>query len=328
MKLSESVDAYILRRKAGGFGYEKAEWTLAAFCKHAGNVSLKDITFQHVVAFLDRGHPSVNTWRAKHTVLKKFIEFWTARGARARLVMPLRPVAPPQSFAPYIYKRDQIRALLRALRGNRENQATKIDNRTFRTLLLVLYGTGGMPGEVIQLLCRDVDLIKGFVNLGGNRIIQARRIPISPDVRILLQDYLQSRERRDVPSEFVFVGKSGKPLSRRNVGDTFRRLCGLARIVRCDGAQCGPGVRDFRPTFAVHRIASWMRNRSDLNRMIPALSAYLGHASLATTEQYLSLTPERFRQQLTTLSPQRNKKRWRDDPALMRFLAGLTNAKN
>jgi hypothetical protein len=36
------------------------------------------------------------------------------------------------------------------------------------------------------------------------------------------------------------------------------------------------------------------------------------------------MTPERFRKQLIKLSPQRCKKsRWRDDPALMKFLAEL-----
>jgi len=36
------------------------------------------------------------------------------------------------------------------------------------------------------------------------------------------------------------------------------------------------------------------------------------------------MTPERFRKQLVKLSPQRRKKRrWRDDTALMKFLAEL-----
>jgi hypothetical protein len=44
---------------------------------------------------------------------------------------------------------------------------------------------------------------------------------------------------------------------------------------------------------------------------------------LGSTESYLSLTPERFRTRLDKLSPRRGKKKWRDDPALMNFLAGL-----
>jgi integrase/recombinase XerD len=35
------------------------------------------------------------------------------------------------------------------------------------------------------------------------------------------------------------------------------------------------------------------------------------------------MTPERFRKQLSKLSPKRGRKRWRDDVALMKFLDEL-----
>jgi len=62
---------------------------------------------------------------------------------------------------------------------------------------------------------------------------------------------------------------------------------------------------------------------ADLNRMLPALSAYIGQVGLGSTDRYLSLTPERFRTQLDKLSPRRSKKRWRDNPALIKFLTEL-----
>ena len=57
--------------------------------------------------------------------------------------------------------------------------------------------------------------------------------------------------------------------------------------------------------------------------MLPALSAYIGQVGLGSTDRYLSLTPERFRTQLDKLSPRRSKKRWRDNPALIKFLTEL-----
>jgi len=323
MKLSECIGPYLSRRRSGGLLYEKAEWTLRAFCRQIGDVPLSSVTSQHVMTFLNCAEISANTWRAKHSVLKQFFEFWTARGVRSTMIMPPRPIAAHRPFLPYIYTRAEIRALLQALPLNQESRAAKINEKTYRTLILVLYGTGAMPGELLKLLRQDVDLAKDFVTLQGNRMIQSRRIPISSDVRNLLHRYLNSTWRRSVSSAYVFAAKSGKPLSMRNVGDSFRRLRKQTGVVRHDGARCGPGIRDLRPTFAVHRIASWIRGKSDLNRMIPDLSAYLGHASLAATEQYLSLTPVRFREQLMKLSPQRRRRRWRDDPALMKFLTEL-----
>ena len=74
---------------------------------------------------------------------------------------------------------------------------------------------------------------------------------------------------------------------------------------------------------AIMLRASWIKERADLNRMLPALAAYMGNSSLVTTEKYLALTPERYRRQLRKLSPQRGKRHWRDDPVLMKFLGSL-----
>jgi hypothetical protein len=49
----------------------------------------------------------------------------------------------------------------------------------------------------------------------------------------------------------------------------------------------------------------------------------MGNASLAAANEYLNLTPERFKKELQKLSPKRGRKRWRDEPELMRFLSSL-----
>src|SRR5580692_897784 len=79
----------------------------------------------------------------------------------------------------------------------------------------------------------------------------------------------------------------------------------------------------YSSEFAVHQINSWIRRRQDLNKMLPALAAYMGYAALESTERYLQLTPERFRGALDKLSPQKSHTLWRDDPALLEFLAHL-----
>jgi integrase/recombinase XerD len=57
--------------------------------------------------------------------------------------------------------------------------------------------------------------------------------------------------------------------------------------------------------------------------MLPALAAYMGQMGLGATERYLFMTPERFRKALNKLSPAHSRHKWRNDPALMKFLASL-----
>jgi hypothetical protein len=96
------------------------------------------------------------------------------------------------------------------------------------------------------------------------------------------------------------------------------------QVLNCrEGTQYQPRLDDLRCTFAVHRITSWVRNGADLNRMLPALAAYMGQMGLGATERYLAMTPERFRKALNKLSPARSRNKWRNDPALMKFLVSL-----
>jgi integrase/recombinase XerD len=323
MKFSEGIATFVERKRASGLLYQVSEVTLSGFCKQIGDPPLEYITTHQVLTFLNGARTSTPTWRKKFSLLKLFFEYWSDRGAMPVLLMPqIRPRI-HQLFIPYIFTRSELRDVLKAVPEVRKITHATIDEDTFRTVLLVLYGTGAMTGEVLGLKRQDVDCNRGMISFPGNRMIQARRIPINPDLRELLRHFLQSKWSKELPSAHIFVTNCGEPLGARRADDKFNRIRERVGISRDGGARFQPSMRDLRSTFAVHRIASWIRNRADLNRMLPALSAYMGLGGITSTERYLSLTPERFRKELNKLSPQRGKKHWRDDPSLMKFLAAL-----
>jgi integrase len=244
--------------------------------------------------------------------------------------MPPR-IRPPvaETFMPYVYTRNEVRLLLRATSSWQNSswqnkKMCRMDSQTFRIFLLTLYATGMRTGEALNLLRKDVDFKRGVIRILGGRFRLPRIIPIGPDLQARLRRH--SRGLVNVFGErlYFFVGKDGKALNENALRVAFRKLRCLARIQRYDAAVYQPRMEDLRATFAVHRLTSWLRQGGDLNRLIPALSAYMGQCGLGSTERYLKLTPERFRTQLVKLSPQRpGRKRWRDDAALMKFLADL-----
>jgi len=75
----------------------------------------------------------------------------------------------------------------------------------------------------------------------------------------------------------------------------FQRVRKSAGIRRLDGARYQPRLHDLRHTFAVHRLTSWYRQGLDVQRLLPHLTVFLGHAHLAGTSVYLSMTPELLR---------------------------------
>ena len=120
-----------------------------------------------------------------------------------------------------------------------------------------------------------------------------------------------------------FVAKGDQPINLDMLRHSFDRIRTYANVTRDDGGKYQPRLCDLRVTFAVHRITSWIKNGADLNRMLPALAAYMGQVGLGHTDRYLSLTPERFHKQLSKLSPGRANGRWRNNKPLMEFIASL-----
>jgi integrase/recombinase XerD len=323
MTLFENTRSYVERKRSAGLTYVKSASILSAFCRQIGDVPLGCITPRQVEAFLGGPQTSTVTWRQKYSLLKNFFEFWAARGGLQALPMP--PIRPPcpQTFVPYVYSRTELGLLLRATRFSQKRTVCMIEARTLRALLLFLYGTGAQTGEALKLLREKVDLKNGLVTLPSGRFNRVRRIPIGPDLHKVMRRYLQSTARKKIQCSNFFVTRDGKALNVNTLSKSFQRLRRIAGIARHDGARYQPRMHDLRHTFAVHRLTAWFKQKADLNRMLPALAAYMGQVGLGSTEKYLSMTPERFRKQLVTLSPQRRKRRWRDNASLMKFLAEL-----
>ena len=54
----------------------------------------------------------------------------------------------------------------------------------------------------------------------------------------------------------------------------------------------GPRIHDFRHRFAVNTLIRWYRSSETVERQLPVLSTFLGHAHMADTYWYLSVHPE------------------------------------
>ena len=68
--------------------------------------------------------------------------------------------------------------------------------------------------------------------------------------------------------------------------------------IRHDGSdgRRAPCLHSLRHAAAVHRLEAWYRQGADVQRLLPALSTWLGHANLDGTRVYLTMTPELLHQ--------------------------------
>lgn len=292
MKLSLAVDLYVRRKREAGARFNAPMKQLRSFLRHSGDIDLHRITAQQVAAFIDGAGVRPSTWCNKRGTLKAFFDYWMMRSRVKRSPVPPRAPKIPQTFIPYIYSRSELRLLLNAVPTCQRVSACLMSGATFRALLLFLYGTGMRVGEALRLRLMDVDVKLGVATIRDTKFYKSRLVPLGPDVQKLIQQYLQLPARQNQRYRPLFQTKSCGPISLQVVDKGFARLRRLAGMAHHDESSYQPRLHDLRHTFAVHRLTEWYQQNADVQRLLPALSTYLGHVDLSATQRYLTMTPE------------------------------------
>lgn len=221
MTLEEGISAYVQRKQSVGMSYAKALRTYRAFLTAVGNLDIRQITIHHISEFLDRAQTSVAAFRRKHSLLRRFFEYWAAHGAIAPLPMPLNRPAQRSNFLPYIYTSEELRKLLRlSLVVGTAND--KIQLKTIRAALLTLYATGATVGEVTRLGREDIDLPNGLIKFAGSQFKASRCIPIGRDIVRVAHQYIAWQKRTGAHGEFLFSRIDGTRITPPRTSRLFR----------------------------------------------------------------------------------------------------------
>jgi len=169
-------------------------------------------------------------------------------------------------------------------------------------MVLLMYGAGLRRGEVLRLTAADVDLQQAVLTIRQTKFFKSRLVPIGPDLTKELHDYVRWRATAHPSASTTstfFLSKPGEAINCGALARAFKRLRESAGVRRTDGGRYQPRLHDLRHTFAVHRLTAWYRQGADVQRLVYALSVYLGHACLAHTQVYLTMTPELLQQAST-----------------------------
>jgi site-specific recombinase XerD len=242
--------------------------------------------------------PLTNAWHDRYSVLKGLFRFAVSRGELTKPPLPaVIPKRPPR-LPPYIYSHEEIRRLLDAIPAARHYH-NLVESPTLRALLLVLYGAGLRRGEAERLTVADVDLTNALLTICDTKFFKSRLVPIGPDLTKVLSDYAcwraATHPSADATSPF-FVNGRGEAVRGYSLHKAFKRLREHAGVRRSGNNRSQPRMHDLRHTFAVHRLTEWYRQGADVQRLVYHLSVYLGHAHLADTQVYLTMTPELLQQ--------------------------------
>ena len=174
-----------------------------------------------------------------------------------------------------------------------------LEETTFYTLLLLLYGTGLRISEALTLTYTDVDLNEDLLIIHESKFYKTRLVPFGPRLSAALRTYADNRHRLGYANNFdapFFVTRTGAVITRGLAERSFARLRDIAGVSRKDGARYQPRLHDLRHSMAVHRLVAWYREGADVQQLLPYLATYLGHVDVAATQRYLTMTPDLLRE--------------------------------
>jgi integrase len=290
--LHAALDEYLSVRRTLGFKLRDEGTALPKFLRFLEKKGASYITTDLALQWATLPQNVLPShWACRLAMVRIFAQFRSAVDRRTEI--------PPQGLLPYRYRRktpyiyddDEISRLLKA--ASHLQSATALRASTYTTLFGLLASTGMRISEPIALDCKDVDLTQAILTVRWTKFGKSRLIPIHSSTVDKLVEYSRLRSRIFIrpKSPSFFVSERGTRLTQWSVRYTFVKLSREIGL-RAPHDSHGPRVHDLRHTFAVKTLLRWYKTGVDVERHMPELATYLGHAHVNDTYWYISAVPE------------------------------------
>lgn len=293
MTLPSAIEAYIQLKQSLGAVFSVDARILSAFARQVGDVSVSLITPEMCTTFCRGQGPPTRFWTRKHVALRGLFHYLVGRGHVNRSPLPEPCPRIQSAFQRYIYTRDDVSRLLTAA-AQPAHRAAPISPPTLNLVLLVLYATGLRAGEALRLRGCDLDGRHRLLTIWDSKFFKSRLVPLGTDLCRVLVQYQTDRAQRplaDGDHSVLLATRTGQAISLARLEHAFTRV--LQRTQVGHGTVTHrPRLHDLRATFAVHRLIAWYREGADVQARLPLLATYLGHASVAATSVYVTMTAE------------------------------------
>lgn len=289
-RLRDALADYLRVRRGLGFEMPQDGRLLEGFVEFLERAGAERIITELALAWARlpvHAHP--HYWRQRLSVARGFARHLATIDPASEVPSKdLLPAHRPR-IAPYIYTGEEIAALIAAAGKLRPS----LRAARHQTLIGLLAVSAMRPGEALALDRQDVDLRHRMVHVRAGKQKKQREVPLHESTVRALREYARQRDARfpEPSTPAFFISSRGGRVGRHELNQTFTKLI---RQVGMDGrgARGRPRPHDLRHAFAVRTLLDWYEAGEDVDRRMPLLSTFLGHADPASTYWYLEAVPE------------------------------------
>lgn len=294
MKISHIIKLYVEYRRNLGEKFKTNASVLNHFCRYVGgDTEIRNLTEADVTRYLYSGHEQVTAhWFCKYGALKGFLTWCMSRGYADKWILTETIPNRPEHIVPYIYTNQELKSIFDTAMVYQKNRST-IYPECVRAILMLTYFLGLRIHETMSLKLMDINLKEMYALIRESKFYKSRIVTFNRDVLTVIQNFLSWRREEGMsesPGACLWLDRKNNPMKKDTMNDIFERIRKKACIKRDDGALYQPRIHDLRHTFAVNRLRQWYEDGEDVQRLLPALSTYMGHKHLSHTSVYLSLT--------------------------------------
>ncbi|MGH9397002.1 MAG: tyrosine-type recombinase/integrase [Terriglobia bacterium] len=302
--LRQAIDSYLELRRSLGFKLKDNSRCLRNFGRFLEERNADYLTTSLALEWATEPREDLAcTWAKRLGYVRGFAEYWSATDPRTEI--PDKRLLPYSASRPqpHIYSDDEVQRLLDAAKSLTARGGLR--PHTYYCVFGLLAVTGLRASEVLNLERGDVDFPEGVLTIRQTKFGKNRLVPVHPSTGEKLAEYAARRDAwlRTISGPF-FVNEYRRRLSYTSLITTFRQVGTQAGLWKATD-QRKPRLHDLRHTLAVNTLIAWYQAGEDVERRMPALSAFLGHGRVEDTYWYLSLYPE-----LRKLAADRFEKRW------------------
>lgn len=287
------IESFIAHKNSLGYPYEQSARHLFDFDKMCserfpGHDCLEP---EIALAWAERKpdeHP--NTLIRRISPVRGLAEYMNRMGKSA-FVIPKGLPDHEVKYIPYIYTKEEIAALIDAADKLTPQKGKCVKHLVIPCVLRLLFTTGMRHGEARLLKFEDVDLDNKVITVGASKNSLGRIVPISDETWGFLEAFDRTISAIISSRSYFFSRPDGGCYGKAWLQASFLSLKYMAGIE--DGTTV-KRVHDIRHSYCVHRLNDWVREGADIQVKLAYLSAYIGHASIESTDYYLHLVPDFF----------------------------------